>query len=286
MEKLELAKWAADYALKKGADQTAVNVSNSRNVEVAVRDGDIETLKETTENSLGLYIYLDHKYSGHFTNDLRQESVKKLIEEAVATTKYLSADNFRELPDPKYYPSGTPVDLNLSDKNYDKLTTDERIRLAREIEKTAVGVSDQIISAQGSFSDSMSESAKVLSNGFEGVTKKTFFSASAGVTAKDNDARPEDWDWSGNRFFDQLTDVSSVGKRAADRALRKIGQQKIDSGKYEMLVENRTMGRLLGMFVGPMSARALQQKSSFLEGMKGKSIASDKLFEGIHFAGK
>lgn len=99
MEKLELAKWASDYAIKKGADQTAVNVSNSRNVEVAVRDGDIETLKETTENSLGLYIYLDHKYSGHFTNDLRKESVKKLIDEAVAATKYLSADEFRELPD-------------------------------------------------------------------------------------------------------------------------------------------------------------------------------------------
>lgn len=117
----------------------------------------------------------------------------------------------------------------------------------------------------------------MLSNGFEGIKKSTFFSASAGVTAKDNDARPEDWAWNGNRFFNKLTDFSEIGTIAADRALRKIGQQKIDSGQYEMLVENRTMGRLLGMFVGPMSARALQQKSSFLEGMMGKTIASEKL---------
>lgn len=277
MEKLELAKWASDYAIKKGADQTAVNVSNSRNVEVAVRDGDIETLKETTENSLGLYIYLDHKYSGHFTNDLRQESVKKLIDEAVIATKYLSADEFRELPDPKYYPKDTSMDLKLEDGDYDKLTTEERIKIAREIESTAVGVSKQIISARGSFSDSLNESAKVLSNGFEGITKSTFFSASAGVTARDNDARPEDWAWNGNRFFNKLPDFSKIGTIAAERALQKIGQQKIDSGQYEMLVENRTMGRLLGMFVGPMSARALQQKSSFLEGMMGKTIASEKL---------
>lgn len=277
MEKLELAKWASEYAIKKGADQSAVNVSNSRNVEISVRDGDIETLKETTENSLGLTIYLDHKYSGHFTNDLRKESVKKLIDEAVIATKYLSADKFRELADPKYYPTDTSMDLKLLDADYDKLSTDERIRIAREIESAAVGVSDKIISASGSFSDSLTESVKVLSNGFEGVTKKSFFSISAGVTVKDKNARPEDWAWSGNRFFNKLPTFSDIGTQAANRALRKIGQQKIESGQYDMLVENRTIGRLIGTLIGPMSARSLQQKNSFLEGMLDKTIASKKL---------
>lgn len=277
MEKLELAKWASEYAIKKGADQSAVNVSNSRNIEISVRDGDIETLKETTENSLGLTIYLDHKYSGHFTNDLRKDSVKKLIDEAIIATKYLSADKFRELADPKYYPTDTSMDLKLLDADYDKLNTDERIRIAREIESAAVGVSDKIISASGSFSDSLTESVKVLSNGFEGVTKKSFFSISADVTVKDKNARPEDWAWSGNRFFNKLPTVSDIGTQAANRALRKIGQQKIESGQYDMLVENRTIGRLIGTLIGPMSARSLQQKNSFLEGMLDKTIASKKL---------
>lgn len=277
MDKLELAKWASDYAQKQGASQTAVNVSSARQVQIDVRDSKIETLKETTENNLSINIYLDHKYSGHFSNDLRKESVKKLIDEAIASTKYLSADDFRELPEPKYFPSGTQKDLKLVDENHDKLTTEERIKIAKEIESTSVELSDKVISAQGSFSDSIRSSAKVLSNGFEGITESTYYSISAGVTVRDNDARPEDWAWSGSRFFDQLGSYPEIGKDATERAIRKIGQKKIETGKFDMLVENRTAGRLVNMLIGPMSARSLQQKSSYLEGMVGKPVASKKL---------
>ena len=277
MDKLELAKWASDYALKQGASQAAVNVSNSRSVQIDVRDKKIETLKETTENNLSIYIYIDHKFSGHFSNDLRKESIRKMIDDAIASTKYLSADDFRELPDPKYYPFAKATDLNLVDGEYHKLSTERRIQIAKEIELSALEISDKIISAQGSFSDSHSSSAKVLSNGFEGTTEGTSFSVSSAVTVRDNDARPEDWSWSSNRFYNKLTSPEEIGKEAADRAVRKIGQKKIETGTYDMLVENRSMGRLVGMLIGPMSARSLQQKSSYLEGKLNSSIASDKL---------
>jgi len=276
MDKLELAKWAADFALKQGASQTKVNVSNSRNVEVEVRDKKIEKLKETTQNSLSLNIYLDHKYSGHRTNDLRKESMERFIKEAVAATKYLSADEFRELPDSKYYPKDKTKDLNLCDKNYEELNTDKRIEIAKALEKSAVSQSDKIISATGGFSDSKYSSAMVLSNGFEGINEATYYSAGAEVTVRDNDARPEDWAYQSNRFFDKLPDAEKLGKEAAERALRKVGQKKIESGKFDMLVESRVAGRLIGMLIGPMSARSLQQKRSYLEGMLGKKVASDK----------
>ncbi len=276
MDKLELAKWATEFALKQGASQTKVSVSNSRNVEVNVRDSKLEKLKETTQNSLSLNIYLNHKYSGHSTNDLRKNALEKFIKEAVAATKYLSADKYRELPNPKFYPKKEKTDLNIVDKKHDDLSIDKRIEIAKELEKNAVIQSDKIISATGSFSDSLSSSAMILSNGFEGTRESTYYSTGVSVTAKDKDARPEDWQFIGSRFFNKLPKPDQIGKEAAQRALRKIGQKKIKSGKFDMLVENRVAGRLIGMLIGPMSARSLQQKSSFLEGMKGKKITSDK----------
>lgn len=276
MDKLELAKWAADFAKKQGASQTRVEVSNSRDVEIEVRDKKLEKLKETTQNSLSLNIYLDKKYSGHFTNDLRKESLEKFIKEAVIATKYLSADEFRELPDPKYYPKDKSMNLNILDKNYEVLNTDKRIEIAKALEKSAVAQSDKIISATGGFYDSLYSSAMVMSNGFEGISEATSFWAGANVTVKDNDARPEDWNYKGSRFFNDLPSAEELGKEAADRALRKIGQKKIESGTFDMLVENRSCGRLIGMLISPMSAQSLQQKSSFLEEMMGKKIASDK----------
>jgi len=116
-----------------------------------------------------------------------------------------------------------------------------------------------------------------MSNGFEGVSEGTYYSVSAGVTVKNKDSRPEDYDWAISRFYNQLPSYKDVGIKATERALRKIGQKKVDSGKYDMIVENRTVGRLAYMLIGPLSARSLQQKSSFLEGYLGKEIASKKL---------
>jgi len=50
----------------------------------------------------------------------------------------------------------------------------------------------------------------------------------------------------------------------------------MESGKYDMIVENRSVGRLFYNLYGPMRGSSLQQKSSFLEGELGNKIASEK----------
>lgn len=277
-ERLQLAEWVMNYAVKSGADESSAVVYNSRDIEIEYRDKKLETMKESTRNFLSLQIYADKRYSGHSTNDLRKDSLEKFIQEAVAGTKFLTRDEFRALPDPKYYPEKTDTDLGLTDPNYEKVEASERKKTASEIEQVASSQSDMIISATAGYNDSYYEFARVHSNGFKGEGSGTFFSAGASVTVKDkNGGRPEDWFYATSRFRNELPSPEILGKNAAGRALKKIGQKKIESGIYEMLVENRAGARLLYMFYEPLSARALQQKSSFLEGMLGKQIASDKL---------
>ena len=277
MNKLKLAQWVKDYALKHGATQVEVNIYNKRSISVTYRDKNIEKLKESTENQLSLYIYVDNRYSGNSTNNLNKSELERFIKEAIASTRYLTPDKFRALPNPKFYPQNTDLNLGLVDSNFDNLTTEKRIEIAKKMAISAKEQSDKIISATGSFSDSYYELVKVLSNGFVGEKSGTNYSVSSSVTVKDGDARPSGWDYATNHFFDKLPSFNNIGIQASKRALRKIGQKKIDSGNYDMLVENRSVGRLLWMLLGPMNARAIQQKKSFLEGQIGKKIASDKL---------
>jgi len=277
-ERLDLAEWIIKQSKKNGAQETAVSIYNSRNVELEFRDKKLDKLQESTQNSLNLQIYAEKKYSSHSTNDLRKETLEKFVEEAVASTKYLTVDEFRTLPDPKYYPIGKPGDMHLFDETHPKIETSERVKIASMIEETAMSQSDQIISATAGYSDSMYESLRMHSNGFTGYSKGTVFSAGAEVTVNDkNGGRPEDWNYATVRFFKDLPSLELLGKTAAERALRKVGQKKIESGTYTMLVENRAGSRLLGVFSGAMTARAIQQKASFLDGMLNKKIASEKL---------
>jgi len=277
-ERLELAEWAVDYTLKSGANETGIAISNSRDIEIEYRNKKLEKLQESTRNSLNLQIYANHKYSSHSTSDLRKDELKKFIEEAVSATKYLSEDQFRSLPDPKYYPAQTDTDLKLKDAQYDKVQSDERVKIASEIEKEAMAVSDKIISSTAGYYDTYYENVRVHSNGFKGESSGTVFSAGAEVTVNDEGGgRPEDWFYASTHFKDEIPSPEILGKEAAKRALRKIGQKKIESGKYTMLVENRTSSRLLSVFSGAITARSIQQKSSFLDGMLDKKIASEKL---------
>lgn len=277
-ERFDLAHWAVDRALKAGADQAAVGLNFARRIEVEFRDKKLDKLQEATENGLYLQVYVQQRYSGQSTNDLKRDSLERFIQDAVASTKYLTKDEFRSLPDPKYYPSPSQRQLKLVDESYPKIETSERVRMASAIEAAAMAQSDQIISSTAGYSDSHSEEVRVHSNGFEGAEESTVFSAGAEVTVKDGESgRPEDWFYATTRFRNELLDPETLGKNAAQRALRKIGQKKLESGRYVMVVENRAGRQLLRAMGEPLSGRALQQKSSFLEGMLGKKIASEKL---------
>lgn len=277
-ESYELAGWIVTQAKKAGANEAAVNISHSRNIEIGCRKLKVETLKESTQNSLSLSVYAGNRYSSHSTNDLSRTALGTFVSEAVAMTTYLSEDPFRTLPDPKYYQGRESRDLHIFDPTYEGLSSDARVALAREVEDTALAESDKIISTTASFSDSFYETVKVHSNGFEGDRIGTSFSIGAEVTVRGSgDKRPEDWDWRTVRFRNNLPDAATVGKLAVQRALRKIGQTKLESGRYDMIVENRAGSRLLGALIGPMNASALQQKRSFLEGKLGQKIGSDKL---------
>ena len=277
-ERSELAHWAMEYGLKNGSQQIAVSVSVQREVEIEFRDKQLDKLQESTQSSMGLSIYVDQRYSGHSTNDLRKETLGKFIEQAIASTRYLTVDEFRSLPDPKYYPQALDRDLSILDPAYHRVESAGRVKIAADIEAAAMAQSASIISTTASYSDTHYENVQVHSNGFNGESEGTFFSAGAEVTVNDQQGgRPEDWYYAQTRFFTELPSSQEIGRLAAERALRKVGQSKIESGVYDLIVENRAGSRLLGVLTQPMTARALQQKRSFLDGKLGSRIASEKL---------
>ncbi|RKX17498.1 MAG: TldD/PmbA family protein [Candidatus Zixiibacteriota bacterium] len=277
-ERLELAKWVILRAQKRGAKDAAVNVYMSRDIEVEYRTKQIDKLTEATENSLNLSVYADHRYSSHSTNDLDKKALGKFIDEAVLMTKYLSEDKYRALPDPKYYEGKKEIDLHIFDPDYESVTSENRVRLAREMEATALGISEKVVACTSYYNDSYNESTKVHSNGFEGSRRATSFSVGIEVTVCDEkECRPNDFDFRTVRYFNNLPDHELIARKAVERAFSKIGQQKLDSGKYDMIVENRARASLLGALYKPMQARSIQQKRSCFKGKLGQKVASEKL---------
>jgi PmbA protein len=277
---LEITRAAAELVLRKGAEGAAAAAYRARHVEVAWRDGKVEKVTEATTRGLGLDLYVDGRYASVSTSDLRPDALERFVEDAVALARTLAPDPHRRLPDPELYRGQAKVDLELEDPTYDGLDPEGRRRAAEAIEAAARAVAGAgaILSVTTSVSDTRSESALVHSNGFEGTRRGTDFWRGAEVTVKDPDGRrPEEYAATGGRHRASLETPEAVGRRAAERAVSRLGTVKGASAVMTMVVENRAAGRLLGYLLGPLAASSLQQRRSWLEGKLGAVIGSPAL---------
>ncbi|MCP4550670.1 MAG: TldD/PmbA family protein [Bacteroidetes bacterium] len=275
-EKFELANWAVDFAKRNGADEVSVSIYNYKGSDISIRKQKIDKIQESIERGLSISFYVDNKYSSHSTNRLNKDSLERFITEAIASTKYLTKDEFRVLPDPSMYFKGEGIDLKLYDASYDAIDPKTKLDIAMQVEEETLGMDDRIIAVTSDYGDGLVSQVKVISNGFEAYEESTSFYVSASASIKDANSRPSGSDSVNSHFMNKI-DAKGIGKIAVKRAIQKLGQKKIASGKYVMLLENRMAGSLLSSFLNGTYGSNLQQKRSFMEGMKGKKVASDKL---------
>ncbi len=180
---LERATAAVDLAKASGADHVQAGASWQRNVEYSLRDGTLEKVQEDVARSVGISLYVDGRYSRHSTSDLRPESLKGFVAEAIAMTRVLAPDPDRALPDASLYPKGASPDLGVVDTAITALDRDARMAHLQAIQSGLSG-HDDIISWTAGISDSETFSAVVNTNGLSGTHHRTSAWSGAEVAAR------------------------------------------------------------------------------------------------------
>jgi len=72
-----------------------------------------------------------------------------------------------------------------------------------------------------------------------------------------------------------LEDSAAVGRRAAERALRRLGAGPVETCEVPVIFDPITARSLLGQLAGCVSGYAVYRQSSFLAGKIGENVASD-----------
>ena len=273
----DLTQQTMEYALKQGANQTAVQVSRAQFLDLKRREEKVETLQASTSRGLSLALYVDGRYSSNSTSFLEPEEVRQFVDRSLAMTRALAPDPHRALPDPQLYGPTTGVDLDLVDPTYDDLDMDRRLEMVAQVEQAAS--SPAVISVTAGMTNQTSESLQIHSNGFSGERQGTSFYLGAVVTVqdKDDDRRPEDHWYTGARHLEDLPGPEAIGQEAARRALTHLGSAKVDSGCMTMVLENRAAARLVASLLDPLYGMSLQQRRSCFEDKLGQAVASARL---------
>ena len=273
----QLAQQMLEFAKRNGCSACRIVIGSGTESSFEYRDTKLDELQQSSQNYLSATLFVDGRYGSYSTNRLEKKEVEKFIKNAIASTRYLAEDPYRTLPAPDRYYKGKDAPDACYDKQFDSINPDDKLQLAKATVEEIYQTDPRIISVSGSYGDGDWFDYRIDSNGFEGEKAQTSFSLSASVSLKgDGDARPESW-WYDSALFWEKLQKTNIGKKALERALRKLGQEKIKSGVYPMIVDNMSVGRLLSPIIGALNGDQLAQRNSFLVDKLGQTIASEKL---------
>ncbi len=271
------AAQAVEMAKTAGADEAWAAASQSRDVEFEFRDGALEKVKDTTSRGLTVEIYADSRYSSHQTTDLNPDRLKSFVAEAVAITRALEPDEYREITPASLFANRPTDDLDLVDASVASLSREQRLEWCQAMDRVATD-HEKVISATAGVYDGSSEISAVSSNGFSGSRASTYCWYGSHITLMDQgDKRASDGYYAGSQHVAALPAATDVARLGLERALARLGSEKGPTLKTTMVVDSRAAGQLIGRLLGAATARRVQQGQSFWADLVGKKAFSEKL---------
>jgi PmbA protein len=208
------------------------------------------------------------------TSDLAWEAVDRLAEDTVALAAATAEDPHAGLPEGGF--ATDLPDLALLDPSDRDVPLEEQIDAARRAERTARDVDPRITNSEGSeVTSSFSRVACGNSEGFLAEYESAAHSLFSMPIASEGGAMQTDHWLSVARRRSALEPPEEVGRRAAERALARLGARRVPTCEVPVLFDAVSARSLLGDLASCLSGYAIYRSSSFLAGRLGEKIASE-----------
>lgn len=258
-----------------GVDHAEVAVGTGRELEVSVRLGEVELVKEAGSSGLSVRVVRDGRVATSSTTDFRPEALATFLRRAVEMAEVSEPDPLATPPSPKELVRQWP-ELELFDPATDRIGAARAIRLATAGERAALRADKRITTSEGaSFGRSSGCSVLATSGGFLGRSAGTYQSLVVQAVADDEGGKKRKGvHWTGGRFFGDLEAPAVIGKEAAVRAVAQLGASKIPTGRYPVVFDKQAARAIVGLVASCVMGDAVYRDRSYLKGRLGSTIAS------------
>ena len=257
-------------AKRQGASACEVAVSVGQGLSTTVRQGEVETVEFNRDQGFGITLYVGQRKGSASTSATGDAAIRETVAAALAIAQHTSEDECaglaeaalmtRELPDLELY---HPWDI----------TPEQAVEQALACEAAAFAEDSRIRNADGT-SINTHQGCRVYGNshGFIGGYAGTRHSLSCVMIAESDGQMQRDYWYDVNRQADQLASAESIGRRAAQRAVSRLGAHAVPTCEVPVLFSAELAGGLFGHLLAAISGGNLYRKSSFLEGALGQML--------------
>lgn len=267
------AEELVDLAKKAGATEADAVIVRSRSRSVSVRLGKVEGVDASESDDFSLRVFVGNRVASVSANP--GFDAKTLAERAVAMAKASPEDPFACLADDADLSKDHP-DLGMLDLT--EVSSADLTDAALAMEETALAVPGVTNTAGAGASTSMGGLVLVTSRGFSGSYMATRFGRGISVIAGEGTAMERDHEGDSRVRYADLDTPEEIGRKAAERAVRKLNPRKADTGSGVTVIYDPRVARgLVGHIASAINGAAIVRKTSFLMDMMGKQILRNGL---------
>jgi PmbA protein len=273
----DLATQTIRQALERGATDAECTLAEGEEFSAVVRMRSLEKLKDAGSRAAGLRVLVGRRAGSAYTSDLSAAGIRMLVDSAIEIAAISTEDPHAGLPDASELGALT-ADLELYSTDIQNLDTAYRIEQARATEEATFAADPRITNSEGSSFDAYS-GARVFANsrGFLGSYRLSSCSLHSTPVAREGQFMERDYWYSSARSYAKLESPAAIGRRAAERTVRRLGARKVPTQKVPVVFDPQTARSLLGNIFDAVEGNSIYRSASFLAGKLGERIASENV---------
>jgi PmbA protein len=265
----ELAEFVLGEARARGATAAEVGLSEDVGLDVNVRLGEVETVEHSRDRALGFTVYVGQRKAHASSADFSADALRATVEQALAIARFTEPDEAAGLADAELMAGKLP-DLDL----WHPWALDPETAIALGIACEAAGRADARITNSEGAGVHSAESIAVYANthGFLGRERGTRHSLSCALLAGKGENMQRDHWYTTGRAATDLERPEDVGRRAAERAVRRVGARSLSTRECPVVFQAEVARGLIGHLISAVSGGALYRKASFLLDSVGTQV--------------
>jgi PmbA protein len=258
-----------EAAKKAGADAADAVAVRGRSTSVSVRLGKVESTNASEGDDVSLRVFIGKRVAS--VSATASSDPAALAERAVAMAKVSPEDPFQGLADAELL-AKTVRDLDLYDSTV--VTADELREAALAAEEAALAVPGVTNSGGSGASAGLGGLVLATSHGFVGHYVGSRFGRSASVIAGQGTGMERDYEYSSRLHFADLDSAEEIGRKAGERAVRRLNPRKAKTGPVDVVFDPRVARGIAGHLAGAINGASVARKTSFLRDKMGKQVAA------------
>ncbi|HET6603528.1 MAG TPA: metalloprotease PmbA [Xanthomonadaceae bacterium] len=269
----QIAQDVLSRCRQRGASQAEVGASDERGLSVSVRMDEVETIEHTRDRGLSITVYFGQRKGSASTGDLDPVSIETSIDQACAIARHTEQDEYAGLAPAEAMATRFP-DLDLWHPW--ALDVEAAIELGRQCEGAGRAHDARVSNSEGAqVVTGASIAVYANSHGFLGRERNTHHSISCSLIAGKAPQMQRDYWYTTACAPQDLEAADAVGRRAAERAVERLGPRPVPTGEVPVLLVPEVARSLVSHLVSAVSGGALYRGASFLLDSAGQRLFPD-----------